>query len=53
LQARFRAAVDPTDQGATFCEGHELDKASAALILSLPNTPSIGLAVAGESEHAG
>jgi hypothetical protein len=38
IQARLRAAVKGIDQGAGFCEGHELDETAAAL---MPE-PSIG-----------
>src|SRR5215471_13287566 len=31
IQARFRAGVSGADNAAAFCEGHELDAASAAL----------------------
>jgi hypothetical protein len=30
VQARLRAAVAGVDQGVEFCEGHELDQATAA-----------------------
>jgi hypothetical protein len=32
LLARFRASVAEIDQGAAFCEGHELDAATAKLV---------------------
>ena len=32
LLARFRASVTGIDQGASFCDGHELDEATAALV---------------------
>jgi hypothetical protein len=32
LLARFRASVAEIDQGAQFCEGHELDPATAKLV---------------------
>jgi hypothetical protein len=32
LSTVFRASVEGTDQSATFCEGHELDRDSTALV---------------------
>jgi hypothetical protein len=32
IQTRMRAAVKGIDQGGEFCDGHELDEASAALV---------------------
>jgi hypothetical protein len=32
INARFHAAVERLDQGASLCDGHELDDASAALV---------------------
>jgi hypothetical protein len=51
INARFHCAVERLDQGASFCQGHELDEASAALVPPDAIGRMLGLEEAGKVIH--